>query len=96
MSNRLSLTGTKFTDVPGGDEWFGYRLVDDCVMTYGNHLDSVPTADLDLLEVAFKSGETERGAIVNHVIDSEKGMIINNTYYDHEELVSLVEKWQFE
>ena len=87
MSNRVSLDATKFVN-KNGDESYGYRMYDDYDQTYYNCAESniMEMDDLELLEYAGKRADERAGEMISFCMEEEKGMYINDTWYDHDEI----------
>lgn len=86
MSNRATLNGTTFKDCDG--ETKGYRIYDDYGNAYDSNLESVPTG-LDLLSLAMESEDEVTIAIIDSILENKKGISIDGTYYDWDEIKHL-------
>lgn len=92
MGNRVSLDATKF--VRNSGETYGFCAYDDYDQAYYNCAESniMEMDDLDLLRYAIDRSDERLGEMISFVQDEEKGMYINDTWYDYEELKSVFEK----
>ena len=85
MSNRIHLTRTKFTNLTGGNETFGYRLYDDYATVYENIFDSESDLAVDVNEENFWKVLDNHDEFAD--VDAfGTGMFFDGDWYDGEEI----------
>ncbi len=89
MSNRILLLSTKFEDVTGIS--YGYRISDDFGSDYNNESEEPIEDDLELLTYVKNVYAKDSVEILDFMREHEKGITINNTYYDYDQVRSLLE-----
>lgn len=89
MSNRLTIEGTTFVRYNGTTK--GYCIYDDYGQAYNNTFEEdlpVPTG-LELLELVLVSDDEAVVSMIDSAISNRKGIFIDGTYYDFDELKHL-------
>lgn len=89
MSNHAMLIGTKFVD-SDGIESYGFRISDNYAKSYDNWSECPIEGDLELLAYAVENGDEQAQSILNFVAEEEKGIDINDTWYDWEEIKAIM------
>ena len=91
MSNSITLVGTTFNNTAGGDS-HGFRMYDDYDAEYCNLMseEEANATDENLLRLAANEYSDDS---ITQMIDFglEHGMLINNTWYDGEEIAAMLE-----
>lgn len=90
MSNRAILTAMKF-EALSGDVCYGYTLSDQYALDYDNNAEHMIEDDLDLLRYAIKNAGTGGSEILDSMTDNEKGIQINDQWYDWDEIKAIME-----
>lgn len=90
MSNRAILTAMKF-EALSGDVCYGYTLSDQYALDFDNNAEAMIEDDLDLLRYALKNAGNGGDEILDSVRDNEKGILINDNWYDWNEIKSIME-----
>lgn len=90
MANQVCLQRTEFKNLSDGKTSTGWRIYDDYGQTY-NNLGEAPENDLELLEFVKQNGDDVSNTIMNFIHEDEKGIEINGTWYDWDEIKHL---WQ--
>lgn len=87
MGNRVSLDATKFTN-KDGNETYGYRMYDDYAQMYDNCAESniMEMDDMELFRHALDRSTDLSGEMFYFCKCEGKGMYINDTWYDHDEI----------
>ena len=94
MSNRASITTTKFTNIKSGESTLGFRAYDDYEQMYDNTWDEMPDGDMDVLAKVLKESDCkEMTGIIDFIVENKKGIEINGTWYDWEDIKETVEKY---
>ena len=91
MSNRISLTLTKFTDLEGNNPMYGYRLYDDYASTYNNTFDSVSELKEEVNEENFWE-VLENHDEFSDIDPFETGMSFNGDWYDGDEIKEIADE----
>jgi len=86
MSNRISIDPTEFRNVRSGQKTLGVRVYDDYSTAYDNNWDSIPDDDLDVIEKVLECDNKEIQAIMDFVKEEKKGIDVDGTYYDWDEI----------
>lgn len=86
MSNRVSIVPTEFVNVRSGNKTFGVRVYDDEGQSYDNTWESIPDDDLDVIEKVLQSDDMNIRGIMDFVRENEKGVEIDGTWYDWDEI----------
>ena len=86
MGNRVTIEATKFVTKDG--ETYGFRMYDDYDQTYYNNheIDTLTLGDMDLLDIALDNTDERMGEMFSFVKEEEKGIYINDTWYDFDEI----------
>jgi hypothetical protein len=98
MSNRANLERQKVTKIKTGETLNQLLLFDD----YGENtyiVESIPDDDLECLIECIKQHKEEqyRQGVLDNTYESEKGISIDGTWYDWEEIYPLFkEYWEDE
>lgn len=91
MSNRAQVIRTTFIDYDG-TKTEGVRAFDDYEQTY-LHLDEVPKDDLELLKLVLHSEDDRVLGIFEHLFSIEKGVGIDDKWYDYSEIDSILDEF---
>ncbi len=86
MSNPVTLVATTFQATAIGTETHGFRLYDNEAQCYDNNSESPISDDLELLDYALTVDTPEVKDLFVFVRENEKGLTINNQYYDWDEI----------
>jgi hypothetical protein len=86
MSNPVNIVPTEFLNVRSGNKTFGVRVYDDHDQAYDNTWESTPDDDLDVLEKVLECDNEAIRGIMDFVKENEKGVDIDGTYYDWDEI----------
>jgi hypothetical protein len=90
MSNRVTITSTKFVNIKEGSDTLGFRMYDDEGQQYDNTWESIPDNDLDVLaKVKDESDNKEVVAMLDFIQEVESGISIDGTWYDWDEIKHL-------
>ena len=92
MSNQVCLMSTEFKDVDGVT--YGFRIYDDYANVYDNNAEGFITDDMELLRQAFNASENNPQVkeLFNYLLEHQKGISINSTWYDWDEIKNIVVK----
>jgi hypothetical protein len=90
MSNRAILTSMKF-EALSGDVCYGYTLSDQYALDFDNNAEAMIEDDLDLLRYAIKNAGNGGDEILDSVIENEKGILINDNWYDWDEIKDIMQ-----
>ena len=92
MSNQVCLMSTEFKDVDGVT--YGFRLYDDYANVYDNNAESFIEDDMKLLQFAVNASKDNPQAqeVFNYLLEHKKGIDINKTWYDWDEINHIVVK----
>ena len=87
MSNRVSIEATKFVNTDG-TETYGFRMYDDYAQLYNNIADSniMYMDDLVLFDYVLERSDDVSGEMFSFCHEENKGMYINGTWHDYDEL----------
>ena len=87
MGNRVNIEATKFTN-KDGSETYGFRMYDDYAQMYNNCADSniMYMDDLDLFDYAIERSDDISGEMFSFCHEENKGMCINDAWYDYDDL----------
>ena len=89
MSNPVTLISTTFNSHRvRGSITHGFRLYDNETKCYDNNSESLITDDMELLEYALGCGDLDAKSIFEFMKETEKGITINDTYYEWDEIKS--------
>ena len=95
MSNQIYLVKTTFTDHSGSCN--GFRMYDNYDKTYNNMADMLdivlPDGNLEFLGCIlenFMSDDMAIQTMIDFIKEEAKGIEINGTYYDYEEIKELL------
>lgn len=94
MSNRVTITRTEFKNIKGGESSLGYRIYDEYGQEYNNCVDEkdIDLDDLLFLELVVMETVGDVGsAMLMFIRDEEKGIYIDDTWYDHDEIKHIFE-----
>ena len=93
MSNRVSIEATKFVN-KDGSETYGFRMYDDYAQMYYNCSESnvMELEDFDLLGHVLERSDDVTGEMFTFCMEENKGIYINDTWYDYDELKDILEK----
>jgi len=103
MSNNISIERQEVKKVKTGEISKQIHIVDDyaqdCISLFMMDLENFPDSDIDLLEImvkglaekVFESPPTE--SIFDYIVENEKGVSIDGTYYDYDEVKQIFEKY---
>ncbi len=85
MANRVSIEATKFVNKNGG-ETYGFRMYDDYAQLYNNCAESdiMYMDDLDLFDYVLDRSDEVSGAMFSFCHEENKGMYINDDWYDYD------------
>lgn len=90
MSNRVTITSTKFVNTKEGHDTLGFRMYDDEGQAYDNTWDAIPDNDLDVLaKIKDESYNKEVVAMLDFIQENENGISIDGTWYDWDEIKHL-------
>ena len=90
MSNPVTLISTTFNSpCVRGSITHGFRLYDNEAKCYDNNSESLITDDMELLKYALECGDLDAEDIFEFMKETEKGITINDTYYEWDEIRSL-------
>lgn len=90
MSNRVHLNAVKFEYLTG-DIFYGYTISDDEGLSFDNNSESIIEDDLELLKYAIKTADAAAEALLDFVRENEKGILINDSWYDWEQIKEIME-----
>jgi hypothetical protein len=86
MSNPVYLIATTFASPCGSGSTHGFRMYDNEAKCYDNNSETLITDDLELLDYALTVDDKEVKGMLDFVQEYEKGMNINDQYYDWDEI----------
>lgn len=85
MSNQVILNSMEFKDI-GGHVSYGYTISDNEDQDFDSCAEHMIEDDIELLKYAVaNNGESAQG-ILDFVVENEKGILINDTWYDWDEI----------
>lgn len=90
MSNRVHLNAVKMEYLTG-DVSYGYTISDDEGLSFDNNAEAMIEDDLDLLRYAKKTADASAEAILDFVQENEKGVLINDSWYDWDQIKQIWE-----
>ena len=88
--NRVTIEPTKFVNVRGGAETYGYRIFDSYCSVYDNTLESIPDDNLELLKIVVENDNDVVQDMLEYLVETESGLEIGDTYYDFDEVKHLL------
>lgn len=91
MSNRVHLNAVKMEYLDGTLS-YGYTISDDEDMSFDNNAEAMIEDDLDLLRYAKKTADASTEGMLDFIQETEKGILINGTWYDWDEIKQVWEK----
>ncbi len=91
MSNRVSLRAIEIKEVKSGAISYGFVMSDDYATAFNDTFTKEQVAiedDVDLLQMVMEhtDGDEAFEGLFNSMYESEKGLSINGTWYDYEEI----------
>ena len=86
MSNNVCIEPTVFVNERTGCKSHGVRVYDDYDQTYDNNFEFIPADDMDVLKLVRKSCDEKIGAMLDFIVEEEKGIEIGGTWYDWAEI----------
>ena len=92
--NRVYIEPTKFTNLRGGEEYFGWRAYDDYAQAYDNTLEKAEISDDDVafLKRVLKMNDDETlWSMLDFCAEHERGVYVGDTFVDWPELLLLLE-----
>jgi hypothetical protein len=92
MSNQVCLMSTEFKDVDGVT--YGFRLYDDYSNVYDNNAERFIEDDMILLQIAVNASKdnSQTQEVFDYLLEHKKGITINNTWYEWEDINHIVVK----
>ncbi len=91
--NRVFIEPTKFTNLRGGEESFGWRAFDDYAQAYDNTWSKkdMPDDDIAFLKRVLETSNDEAlWAMLDFCGDNERGVHVGDTFIDWPELSPLL------
>jgi len=87
MCNRVTIEATKFVN-KDGSETYGFRMYDDYAQLYNNCAESniMELEDKDLLKYVLDRSDEVSGEMFSYCMSENKGIYINDEWYDYDEL----------
>lgn len=85
MSNRVHLNAVKM-EYLNGYVVYGYTISDDEALSFDNNAEAMIKDDLELLRYVKKTADTAAKAMLDFIQENEKGILINNSWYDWEQI----------
>lgn len=92
MSNLVCVDSITFVNNKTKEKNYGACIYDGYGKGYLNDLESIVDNDLELLKILVDSDDEVIQGIISHVRESEKGMMICETWYDWEEIENILNK----
>jgi hypothetical protein len=93
MSNRVTITSTKFVNVKeDNSETLGFRMYDDEGQMYDNTWDAIPDEDLDVLAKVIKESSGPVSDMLDFIQLNQKGIYIDGSWYDWDDIKHLFEE----
>lgn len=92
MSNLVCVDSITFVNNKTKEKTFGACIYDGYGKGYVNDLESVVDNDLELLKILVDSDDEVIQGIIGHVRESEKGMMLCDTWYDWDEIKNVLDK----
>lgn len=89
MASQVNLVTCEFHNTTG-EITKGYRIYDDYGQTYCNTWETIPTDDLDILELAIEDADTNAKSFFDFIKGHEVGISINGTWYDFADIADLL------
>ena len=92
--NRVYIEPTKFTNLRGGEEYFGWRAYDDYAQAYDNTWEKADISDDDVafLKRVLKMNDDETlWSMLDFCAEHERGVYVGDTFVDWPELLLLLE-----
>ena len=98
MSNEVTIQATQFVNMRGAEKTgstFGFRIYDDYDSVYSNlmmegeFLD-ISSEDLAFLKYVVDNASDKIEYMLDSVVENEKGMEINGTWYDWNEIKDIL------
>ena len=86
MSNIVTITRTKFTNIVTGESTLGYRIYDNYAQDYNNCMDSIPDDDLDLLTVVKAVDSEVVNSMLEFVVENEGTIMIDKEFYEFDQI----------
>ena len=91
MSNRATIEPTEFVSIKTGRKSYGIRVYDDYGQTYDNTWDIIPVGDMEILSRVKDSDDDTMVAIIDHLIEFQKGISIGDNWYEWDDIKHLFE-----
>lgn len=85
MSNRVHLNAVKI-EYLNGSVTYGYTISDDNEMTFENNAEAMIQDDMELLRYAKQTADSVTEGILDFVRENEKGILINDSWYDWDDI----------
>ncbi len=79
--NRVTIEPTIFVNARSEHKSQGVRVYDNYAQTYCNTWDSIPDDDLEVLKLVAKMDDENVKAMLEHLIEEEKGVEIGGEFY---------------
>jgi len=74
-----------------GDVSYGYTISDDEDMSFDNNAEAMIEDDLELLSYTKKTADASAEAMLDFIQEMEKGILINDSWYDWDDIKHLWE-----
>ena len=92
MSNRATIEPTEFTNIRTGMKSHGVRVYDDYGQTYDNTWAFIPDDDMEILEKVKNSDDEIVVAIIDHLVEMQKGITIGDNWYEWDDIKHLFDE----
>jgi hypothetical protein len=90
MGNRITVVATEFKTKAG--DTYGYRMYDDYGQTYCNLFDEsiMSMPDLEILGQVVDNLDDVSKAMVDHCNEMQQGIMVNDNWYDYDEIKDII------
>lgn len=91
MSDKFNIESTEFKS-KNGLSTFGVRVYDDYGKTYNNTWEFIPIDNLQILEKTVENADEDMMCFLSGIISNQKGVYIDETWYDWGEIKHILMK----
>jgi hypothetical protein len=92
MSNLVEVKRTKFTNLDGSAETYGYRIYDNYGASYCNLFfkeDELPKDDFELIKYIQEYNDEVVDAMLQYIEDDQEGISIDDEFYEWKDIKHL-------